>query len=136
VNRIENNETRDTLRPLPLTSAVVGAGARPLNEKRINVLIIGRSKAALDQIEPLIREDGFNTTSVTTNDDAIVWLERGRVAVVVVGDGVHGDSRQRVQRAAEQNDSAIVDAALNAGDGEAAYVRDRLLSELHNLANC
>lgn len=66
-------------------------------EKRIHILVIGRHRAMMENVLPMLQSEGYAATGEFTNEAALATFERGQFDGVVIGGGVDEPSRRLFQ---------------------------------------
>jgi DNA-binding LacI/PurR family transcriptional regulator len=57
------------------------------------VLIIGRHAEMLSKITEIIKQNGYNSIGIMTNDEAILTFKSETIDAVIIGGGVDSESR-------------------------------------------
>ncbi|MFE8949788.1 hypothetical protein [Streptomyces sp. NPDC007856] len=95
----------------------------------MHILILDRDRPLIDRVASLLRQQGFDVTGVTRDEEAVARLETGAVDGLVIGGGVPEESRSDLRTAAEERHIPVVEGALPGKDPE-VYVRDELGPQL------
>ncbi|WP_413804578.1 hypothetical protein [Streptomyces sp. OE57] len=92
-------------------------------------MIVAREQTVIARVASLLRQQGFDASGVSSDEEAVARLESGAVEGLVIGGGVPRESRRRLRTVAEGRRVPVVRGALAGKDPE-VYVRDELAPQL------
>ncbi len=98
-------------------------------EAAVHILIVAREQTVIARVASLLRQQGFDASGVSSDEEAVARLESGAVEGLVIGGGVPRESRRRLRTVAEGRRVPVVRGALAGKDPE-VYVRDELAPQL------
>ncbi|MEV0295781.1 hypothetical protein [Nocardia sp. NPDC050710] len=99
----------------------------------MDVLIIGRSKGAVDTAATRLHALGFTARGVTTDHEALAALDTERFGTLLIGGGVERNSRIPLKASAARHGVTVLEARRNGRDID-TYLREVVLPVLRERA--